>query len=138
MIQIYSDNVALAAGGTIHFTNATFFKGNTAVPVGNGSFALNKKGVYLVKVDGYATAAAAGQFSIQIAVNGTPRLDAINQMTVAATDIGNAYTEALVIVPESEHPCDCTSTATTVSVIIPATAVDITEGHFNLIITKVC
>ena len=138
MIQIYSNNVALAAGATVPFTNATFFKGNTAVPLGNGSFALNKKGVYLVKVDGYATAGAAGQFGIQIAVNGVPRLDAINQMTVAATDIGNAFTEALVVVPESNCPCDCTSTATTVSVIIPTGTVDITEGHFNLIITKVC
>ena len=138
MIQIYANNVAVADGSTIPFNTATFFKGNTAVPLGNGTFALNKKGVYLVKVDGYATAAAAGTFGVQIAVNGVPRLDAINQMTVAAAAIGNAATEALVVVPESNCPCDCTSTATTVSVIIPTGTVDVTEGHFNLIITKVC
>lgn len=138
MIQIYANNVAIADGSTIPFNTTTFYKGTTATVLGNGTFALNKKGVYLVKVDGYGTAAAAGTFGIQIVVNGIPRLDAINQMTVAATDIGTAATEALVVVPESNCPCDCTATATTVSVIIPTGSVDITEGHFNLIITKVC
>lgn len=138
MIQIYSNNVAAATGATIPFNTATFYKGSTAVPLGNGTVALNKKGVYLVKVDGYATASVAGQFGFQIVVNGVPRPDAITLTTVAATDIGNGFTEALVVVPESNCPCDCTATATTVSVIIPAAAIGITEGHFNLIVTKVC
>lgn len=138
MIQVYSNNVAAATGATIPFNTATFYKGNTATLLGNGSVALNKKGVYLVKVDGYATASVAGLVGFQIVVNGVPRPDAITLTTATADAIANGFTEALVVVPESNCACDCTATATTVSVIIPPTAIGITEGHYNLIVTKVC
>jgi len=48
MIQVYSDGLTVAAGGTYPLNNVVFYKGNTAIPAGAGGIALNKRGVYSV------------------------------------------------------------------------------------------
>lgn len=138
MLQLYSSGLTVPAGGAYTFNNAVIAKGSTATQVAAATVALNQKGVYLVEVDAFGTAGAAGLYGIQIAVNGALRLDAINQMTVASGDVGSASTRCYVIVPNSNCPCDCTSTATTVQVINPATNVAVTDGHINITVTKVC
>lgn len=138
MIQVYSNGVTVAAGGTYPLNNVTFYKGQTAVQNAVGSVALDKKGVYVVQVDGFGTLAAAGDYSIQLALNGVPVPQAISTTSVAAGDIGSGSFTTLVTVSQSDCPCNWTTSATNLSVINPEGAGDVTEGHINMIVTKLC
>ena len=138
MIQVYSNGVSVAAGGTYPLNNVTFYKGNTAVQSAAGSVALNKRGVYIVQVDGFATLATAGIYSIQLTRNGVPVPQAISTTNVAAGEIGSGSFTSLITVAENDCPCNWTTSAVTLGIVNPETAEDITEGHINMIITKLC
>lgn len=136
MIQVFSDGVEVAAGGTYPLNNATFYKGNTAIQNAAGTIALMRRGVYMIYVDGFATLAAAGTYAIQLAVNGVPVPQAISSTTVAAGGIGNGSFTAVIPVSGTDCPNNWTSTATLVSVINPATGAPVTDGHINVTVTK--
>ena len=138
MIQVYSNGVTVAAGGTYPLNNVTFYKGQTAVQNAVGSIALDKKGVYVVQVDGFGTAAADGVYSIQLAKDGIPVPQAISTTTVAAASIASGSFTTLVTVAQSDCPCNWTTSATNLSIINPEGSADITEGHINMIVTKLC
>ena len=135
MIQVYSDGVEVAANGTYPLNNATFYKGRTAIQNAAGTVALTKRGVYVVQVDGFATLATAGEYSIQLAINGIPVPQAISTMTVAAAEIGNGSFTAVVPVSETDCPNNWTTTATLLSVINPSDT-DVTDAHINMTVTK--
>ena len=137
MLQLYSDGLTVAAGATIPFNNITYAKGNSATHSAPATTLLNKRGVYLVQVDAYGSVADAGDFGIQITVNGVPRLDGINKMTTAVGDLASVKTECFVTVAQNDCPCNCTSAPTTVQVINPSD-VGATDAHYNMIITKIC
>lgn len=135
MIQVYSTGVDVVAGGTYPLNNATFYKGRTAVQNAAGTIGLTKRGVYIVQVDGFATLAAAGTYSIQLAVNGIPLPQAISTVNVAAGEIGNGSFTAVIPVNESDCPNNWTSTATLLS-IINSSEDDVTDAHINVTVTK--
>ena len=138
MIQLYSDGLTVAAGATIPLNNIVYFKGSSATHSAPATVELNQRGVYLIKVDSYGAPTGEGEFGVQVAVNGIPRVDAINQMTVTeAGNIGTASTQCLVTVAQSDCPCNCTAAPTTVSLINP-TAVDANDAHYNVIVAKLC
>lgn len=136
MIQVYSDGVAVAAGGTYPLNTAVFNKGNTASQNAVGSVGINTRGVYNVHVDGFATLAAAGVYSIQLTRNGIPLPQAISSMNVAAGEIGSGSFETVIVVEEGNCPCDWTSAATSIGVINPSEA-DVTDAHINVLVSKV-
>lgn len=138
MIQVYSNGVTVTTGGTYPLNNVTFYKGQTAVQNAVGSVALDKKGVYVVQVDGFGTLADAGDYSIQLALNGVPVPQAISTTSVAAGDIGSGSFTTLVTVAQSDCPCNWTTSATNLSIINPEGAGDVTDGHINMIVTKLC
>ena len=138
MIQFYSNGVTVAAGGTYPLNNITFYKGQTAVQNAVGSVALDRKGVYVVQVDGFGTLTTAGDYSIQLALNGVPVPQAVSTTSVAAGDIGSGSFTTLVTVSQSDCPCNWTTSATNLSIINPEGAGDVTEGHVNMIVTKLC
>lgn len=138
MIQVYSNGVSVAAGGTYPLNNVTFYKGQTAVQNAVGSIALDKRGVYAVQVDGFGTAAADGIYSIQLTQNGVPVPQAISTTTAATGNISSGSFTTLVTVAQNDCPCNWTTSATNLSVINPEGAVDVTEGHINMIVTKLC
>ena len=72
MVQYYSTGVDVAAGGFFPLNNAAFSKGCTASHGAPATIELNKKGVYNVEVDSFATLEAAGDYSIQLYRNGVP------------------------------------------------------------------
>ena len=119
MLQLYSDGLAVAAGAAVPLNNITYAKGNSSNHLAPATISLNKRGVYLVKCDAYGSVADAGDFGVQIAVNGVPRLDAISLDTVAVGDLASVSTQCLVTVAQSDCPCNCTSAATTVQLINP-------------------
>ncbi len=137
MLQLYSDGLTVAAGAAIPLNNITFAKGSSATHMAPATISLNQRGVYLVKVDAYGSVDAVGDFGVQIAVDGAPRLDGINLTTGAVGDLSSVATQCLVVVEKSNCPCNCTSTATTVQIINPST-VGATGAHYNVIVSKLC
>ncbi len=135
MIQVYSDGLTVAAGGTYPLNNVVFLKGNTAIPAGAGGVALTKRGIYSVEVDGFGTLAAAGDYSIQLTRNGVPLPQAISTSAVAAAGESTGSFKALVVVEESDCPCNWTSSAVTIGVINASTE-EVTDAHINIIVTK--
>ena len=135
MIQAYSDGVTVAANGTYPLNNVVFLKGNTAVMAGAGGVALTKRGIYNVKVDGFATLAEAGDYSIQLTRNGVPLPQAISTTTLAAAGSANGAFDTLVVVEESDCPCNWTSAAVTISILNPST-VEVTDAHINIVVSK--
>ena len=135
MIQVYSDGVTVAPNGTYPLNNTVFLKGNTAVTSGAGSIALTKRGVYNVHVDGFGTLAAAGDYSIQLTRNGIPLPQAISTTPLTAAGSASGSFEALIVVEESDCPCNWTSAAVTVGVINPSTE-EVTDAHINILVSK--
>lgn len=138
MIQLYSDDLTVAAGATIPLNNVSYFKGNSATHYAPATIELNQRGVYLIKVDAYGAPTEEGEFGVQVVVNGVPRADAINQATaVAAGDYVSVSTCCLISVAQTDCPCNCTSAPTTVSLINP-TEVNADGAHYNVIVSKLC
>lgn len=137
MLQLYSDGLTVAAGAAVPLNNIVYAKGSSATHLAPATISLNQRGVYLVKCDAYGTVADAGDFGIQFAVNGVARADAINLDTVAVGDLGSVTTECIVVVAQSDCPCNCTSAATTVQLLNPSD-VAATGAHYNVIVTKLC
>ncbi len=137
MIQVYSDGLTVAAGATIPLNNIAYLKGNSATHTAPATVALNQRGVYMVKVDAYGIPDAEGTFGVQVAVNGIPRLDAINEATAAVGSYGAVSTNCIITVAQSDCPCNCVSAPTNVTLVNPSTA-GATDAHYNLIITKLC
>ncbi len=135
MIQAYSDGVTVAANGTYPLNNVVFLKGNTAVAAGAGGIALTKRGIYNVHVNGFATLADAGDYSIQLTRNGVPMPQAISTTTLTAAGSASGAFETLVVVEESDCPCNWTSAAVTIGVINPST-VEATNAYINVVVSK--
>jgi len=135
MFQAYSDGATVVAGGTYPLNNVVFLKGNTAIAAGAGSVALTKRGIYNVKVDGFATLAEAGDYSIQLTRNGVPLPQAISTTTLTAAGSANGAFDTLVVVEESDCPCNWTSAAVTIGILNPST-VEVTDAHINIVVSK--
>ena len=137
MLQLYSDGITVAAGAAIPLNNVVFDKGSSAQHLAPATISLEQRGVYMITADAYGTVDAAGDFGIQLAVNGVPRLDAINEATVAVGDLATASFNCVVSVAQNNCPCNCTSAPTTVQ-LLNSSDVGSTGAHYNMIITKLC
>ena len=140
MLQVYSNGLSVEPGNSYALNNITFAKGLTAEHTAPATVVFNKKGVYLIEVDAYGSATAAGTYGVQVAVNGTPRLDAISMATIPAVgDLAAVSTKAIVVVPQDNCPCNCYSAPTTVQIINPVEATATTDDtHINVVVTKLC
>ena len=140
MLQVYSNGLSVEPGNSYSLNNVTFLKGCTAGQTAPATLIFNKKGVYLIEVDAYGSATAAGTYGVQVAVNGTPRLDAISMATIPAVgDLAAVSTKAIVVVPQDNCPCNCYSAPTTVQIINPVEATATTDDtHINVVVTKLC
>lgn len=136
MLQAYSSNITFAANTAIPFNNVTVDKGCAESLTAPATIQLNQRGVYLIKVDGYGTGAAAGTGSIQVQVNGVVQPQAISEFTTAAATISNFSCNTLVQVATNNCNCNCYSSPTTIQVVTGDQA--LTAGHANIIVTKLC
>lgn len=135
MFQAYSDGATVVAGGTYPLNNVVFLKGNTAIAAGAGGVALTKRGIYNVHVDGFATLADAGDYSIQLTRNGIPLPQAISTTTLTAVGSAAGSFDSLVVVEDNDCACNWTSSAVTVGVINPS-EVEVTNAHINILVSK--
>lgn len=136
MIQAYSSNIDIAANEAVVFNNVSIKKGCTAVLSGPSTISLNQRGLYMVEVDGYGNAGAAGDVSFQLYRDGAAVPQAISIGTAAAADdtIPLSFT-TLVQVTANNSNC-CYSSPTTIQVLNGDVA--LTAAHCNIVVTKVC
>lgn len=134
MLQAYSTNLTIAANTAFQFNNVIVDKGCAERLAGPSSIELNKQGVYIVKVDGFATAGAATLVSAQLYVNGVARPEAISSFTGVSGAADTFGFETLVQVTENNCNCNCASSPTVLQVINGDTA--LTAAHINIVVTK--
>lgn len=136
MLQVYSDNLAVAASTVYPFNNVVMDKGCAEQLSAPATIQLNKQGVYLVEMDGYATPDAATAVSVQLMVNGVAQPQAITSFTPASiTDTRTFGFKTFVRVLENNCQCNCLTAPTTLQFMNGETAVS--DAHINVVITKI-
>ena len=135
MLQVYSDNLAVAANAAFTFNNIVIDKGCAETLGAPASIELNQRGIYLVEMDGFATPDAATEVSVQLMINGVAQPQAISSFIPASiTDARTFGFKTLVRVVENNCQCNCLTSPTTLQFINGDTAVS--DAHINVVITK--
>lgn len=122
MLQAYSNNVEVSALTAIPFNSVAVKKGCTA-NVNGTTIELNRRGVYMVEVDGVASAST----TIQLEKDGVE----MPQAQSTGTTVG--FT-ALVQV-NRDNTCNCCSSPVTIQVVSEGA---VTFSHINICVTKIC
>ena len=136
MLQAYSSDLTVAANATFPFNNVTLDKGCGETLSAPASIQLNKRGVYLVEVDGFATPADATLVTAQLYVNGIAQPQAISSFTGVAATANTFGFKTFVQVAENNCQCNCFSSPTVLQVINGITV--LTDTHINIVVTKIC
>lgn len=136
MLQVYSSNLAVDANTVFPFNNVVLDKGCGEALSAPATIQLNKQGIYLVEMDGFATPDAATAVSIQLYVNGVAQPQAITSFVPASiTDARTFGFKTFVRVLENNCPCNCLTSPTTLQFMNGETA--ISDAHINVVITKI-
>lgn len=136
MLQVYSTNLAVDANTVFPFNNVVVDKGCAEALSAPATIQLNKMGVYLVEMDGFATPEAATEVSVQLFVNGVAQPQAISSFVPASiTDARTFGFKTLVRVLENNCNCNCLTSPTTLQFMNGTTA--ISDAHINVVITKI-
>lgn len=136
MIQVYSTNLTVEANSAFPFNNLVVDKGCGAVLSAPATIQLNKRGIYLVEVDGFATPDAATEVSVQLYVNGVAQPQAISSFVPASiTDARTFGFKTFVRVLENNCNCNCLSSPTTIQCMNGTTA--LSDAHINMVISQI-
>ena len=136
MLQVYSDNLTVAENTVFPFNNIVMDKGCGEALSAPATIQLNKQGVYLVEMDGFATPDAATEVSVQLYVNGVAQPQAITSFVPAAiTDTRTFGFKTFVRVLQNNCNCNCLTAATTLQFMNGDTA--LIDAHINVVITKI-
>ena len=137
MLQAYSSNLAVDANSVFPFNNVVVDKGCAEALSAPATIQLNKMGVYLVEMDGFATPEAATEVTVQLIVNGVAQPQAISSFVPASiTDARTFGFKTFVRVLENNCNCNCLTSPTTLQFMNGNTA--ISDAHINVVITKIC
>ena len=136
MLQVYSSNLAVNANSVFPFNNVVMDKGCGETLSAPATIQLNKQGVYLVEMDGFATPDAATEVSVQLIVNGVAQPQAITSFVPAAvTDTRGFGFKTFVRVLENNCQCNLLTSPTTLQFMNGDTA--LSDAHINVVITKI-
>lgn len=136
MLQVYSDSLTVAANTVFPFNNVVVDKGCAEMLSAPATIQLNKQGVYLVEMDGFATPDAATEVAVQLIVNGVAQPQAITSFVPASiTDARTFGFKTFVRVLENNCQCNCLTSPTTLQFMNGDTAVS--DAHINVVITKI-
>lgn len=136
MLQIYSSNLAVEAGAAFPFNNVIVDKGCSENLSAPATIQLNKAGVYLVEMDGFATPDAATEVTVQLMINGVLQPQAITSFVPAAiTDTRTFGFKTFVRVLQNNCRCNCLTSPTTLQFINGTTA--LSDAHINVVITQI-
>lgn len=136
MLQVYSSNLTVDANTVFPFNNVIIDKGCGETLSAPATVQLNKRGVYLIEVDGFATPDAATEVSVQLVVNGVAQPQAISSFVPAAiTDVRTFGFKTFVQVQENNCQCNCLTSPTTIQCMNGDTA--LSDAHINMVITQI-
>ena len=136
MLQVYSDNLTVAENTVFPFNNVVMDKGCGEALSAPATIQLNKQGVYLVEMDGFATPDAATEVSVQLYVNGVAQPQAITSFVPAAiTDTRTFGFKTFVRALQNNCNCNCLTSPTTLQFMNGDTA--LSEAHINVVVTKI-
>lgn len=136
MLQAYSSNLTVPANTAFTFNNVVLDKGCGERLVGAATVSLERRGVYLVEVDGFATPDAATEVSVQLMVNGVAQPQAISTFVPAAvTDTRTFGFKTFVRVTENNCQCNCLSSPTIIQCMNGST--DLSDAHINIVVTQI-
>ena len=136
MLQVYSSNLAVDANAVFPFNNVVIDKGCGEALSAPATIQLNKQGIYLVEMDGFATPDAATEVSVQLVVNGVAQPQAISSFVPATvTDTRTFGFKTFVRALENNCNCNCLTSPTTLQFVNGDTA--LTDAHINVVITKI-
>ena len=136
MLQVYSSNLTVDANTVFPFNNVVVDKGCGETLSAPATIQLNKAGIYLVEMDGFATPDAATEVSVQLIVNGVAQPQAISTFVPAAiTDTRTFGFKTFVRVMENNCPCNLLTSPTTLQFMNGTTA--LSDAHINVVITKI-
>ena len=136
MLQVYSSNLAVTANTVFPFNNVVMDKGCAETLNAPATIQLNKQGVYLVEMDGFATPDAATDVTVQLYVNGVAQPQAISSfMGTDVTDTDTFGFKTFVRVTENNCACNCLTAPTTLQFMNGDTA--LSDAHINVVITKI-
>ena len=137
MLQVYSNNLDVAANAAYPFNNVVLDKGCGESLSAPATIQLNKRGVYLIEVDGFATPDAATAVTTQLYVNGVAQAQAISSFVPASvTDTRTFGFKSFVRVMENNCNCNCLTSPTILQILNGDTPVS--EAHINVCVTKIC
>ena len=136
MLQAYSSDLSVAANAAFPFNNLVIDKGCAEKLTAPASIELNKRGVYLVEVDGFGTPATAALTSIQLFVDGVAQPQAVSLFTGIAETTNTFGFKTLVQVTTNNCNCNCCSSPTVLQVRNGDTA--LTGAQINIVVTKIC
>lgn len=136
MLQAYSINIDFNANSAIPLNNLIIDKGCAEKLAAPATIELNKRGVYMVEVNGFGTGAAAGTGQIQLYRNGVALPQAQSQFTTAAANVSNFAFDTIIQVPQNNCCCDSVSAPVTLQVFCGEQ--NFTEGYLNVVVTKLC
>lgn len=136
MLQAYSSNITFQANNPIPLNNLIIDKGCAERLTAPATIELNKRGVYMVEINGYGTGGAAGTDTIQLYRNGVALANAQTQFAVAAGDVANFSCQTLIQVQENNCNCNCLTSPVILQVYNGAQ--ELTDAYLNVIVTKLC
>lgn len=136
MLQAYSSNLTMDANMAFPFNNVSVDKGCAETLSAPASIQLNKRGVYLVEVDGFGTGSEAGENTVQLYVNGVAQNQAISSIALINGSVANFGFKTFVQVTNNNCPCNCVTSPTVLQVMNGTEA--LTEAHINIVVTKLC
>lgn len=135
MIEVFSTNVTVPAGGVFPLGVTKIVKGETATRSGD-SIQLNRMGVYNVNVSASLEPSAAGDVVISLYRDGVAQESSSTTFTGAVDTIGAASFSDLIQCPQNNNPCCCASSPVTLT-LVNAGDVDVT-GSIRIVVTKIC
>lgn len=136
MLQIYSTNLVVEANAPFVFNNVVLDKGCGERLNDSSTIILEKRGIYLVEMDGFATSVAVTEVSIQLYVNNVPLPQAITTFVPAAVaDTRTFGFKTFVRVLENNCNDNYLTVPTTLQIMNGTTA--LANAHINVVVTKI-
>lgn len=144
MLQVYSNGITVTVPEQgvvfVPFNNVSKDKGCDSNLLAPGTVQINRQGVYDVHVNAAFSAVAAGDYVLQLFVNGVAQPEAQSRVTLAAGGYASASFEDLVTVPRNNTNC-CYSSPTLVQVglrSVDDVTGDVAFANVSQLVTRLC
>lgn len=144
MLQVYSNNVTVNIPENtvvfIPFQNISKDKGNDSNLTAPSTIQINRQGVYDVHVNASLSPEVAGDYIVQLYVNGVAQTETLTRFTGVADEYVSISFEDLVTVQRNNCSC-CYSSPTLLQVGITAldnVTGDVTFANISELVTRIC